>query len=309
MPLDLAIPMQVFTIHPGVPYEVFVCGVTERIRTNTGLVLSVDHEVDSIRDADTVIVPGFQPIEREFPEAVTAALTQMLERGGRIASVCTGAFALAAAGILNGRRATTHWRHLDELEVAFPEVDVDRDALYVDEGAVLTSAGMCCGIDLCLQMVLNDYGAAAANQVARELVAAPHRNGGQAQYTPAPVVVSGMSSLAGTRVWALARLSEPITVVQLARHAGMSLRSFMRRFADETGTTPLQWLVTARLSAARELLESTDYSIDRVARESGLGSAANLRLHFRRALSTTPTAYRFAFTNQPAPTAPVRMRA
>ncbi|MFB7508632.1 helix-turn-helix domain-containing protein, partial [Streptomyces broussonetiae] len=192
--------------------------------------------------------------------------------------------------------ATTHWQYTDELEREYPAVHVDRDVLYVDEGDILTSAGVCCGIDLCLHIVRRDLGAVVANQIARGIVAAPHREGGQAQYVPAPVAVTGETALAKTRAWALERLGQPLAVAQLARHAGLSERSFMRRFVNETGTTPLQWLVDARLGLARELLETTDHSIDLVARDSGLGSAANLRLHFRRALSTTPTAYRRAFT-------------
>lgn len=213
-----------------------------------------------------------------------------------MASICTGAFALAAAGLLDGRRATTHWQHLGELEAQFPFVQIDRDVLYVDNGSVLTAAGMCCGIDLCLHLVMRDLGATTANRVARALVAPPHREGGQAQFVPAAVAVVGESSLAATRAWGLNHLADPITVSEMAKHARMSVRTFMRRFSDETGTTPLQWLVNARITAARELLETTDYSIDRVAQDSGLGSAANLRLHFRRSLATTPTAYRQTFS-------------
>jgi transcriptional regulator GlxA family with amidase domain len=172
---------------------------------------------------------------------------------------------------------------------------VDHDVLYVDEGDVLTSAGVCCGIDLCLHIVRRDLGAAVANGIARGLVAAPHREGGQAQYVPAPVAVAGDASLSDTREWALQHLDEQVTLRQLARHAGLSTRTLMRRFTEETGRTPLQWLLDARLGRARELLETTDYSVDHVARDCGLGTAANLRLHFRRVLDTTPTAYRSTF--------------
>lgn len=241
-----------------------------------------------------MIVPGFEPIRRP-PESALGALAQARDRGKRVVSICTGAFALAAAGVLDGRHATTHWKHIDDFEREFPAVTVDRDVLYVDEGDVLTSAGVCCGIDLCLHIVRRDLGATVANQIARGLVAAPHREGGQAQYVPAPVAVAGEASLSDTRGWALYRLAEPLTLRVLARHAGLSQRTFMRRFTEETGTTPLQWLLNARLGRARELLETTDHSVDRVARDCGLGTAANLRLHFRRALDTTPTAYRRTF--------------
>lgn len=294
--LDLAIPTDVFTVDPDVPYELKICGVSDRVRTASGLTLAVDHGLDVVRDANTVIVPGYQPVGRPVPPTVIEALATSLARGTRLASICTGAFALAAAGILDGQRATTHWQHIDELAAQFPSVQTDRDVLYVDNGNVLTSAGMCCGIDMCLHIVMRDLGAATANRVARALVAPPHRDGGQAQYVPAAVAVAGDTSLAATRAWALVHVADPITVSEMAKHAGMSMRNFTRRFTEESGTTPLQWLVNARINAARELLETTDYSIDRVARDSGLGTAANLRLHFRRSLATTPTAYRQTFS-------------
>ncbi|MCV7252645.1 DJ-1/PfpI family protein [Mycobacterium hackensackense] len=293
--LDLAIPLDVFTVEPGLPYEVRICGLAERVTASSGLTMAIDHGLDTMDEADTVIVAGYQPVQRPVPAAVLDGLVASLGRGARVASICTGAFALAAAGLLDGRRATTHWQHLGDLEAQFPLVQIDRDVLYVDNGSVLTSAGMCCGIDMCLHLLMRDLGAATANRVARALVAPPHREGGQAQYVPAAVAMVGEASLAATRAWALNRLSEPVTVPEMAKHARMSVRTFMRRFADETGTTPLQWLVNARITAARELLETTDYSIDRVAQKSGLGSAANLRLHFRRSLATTPTAYRQTF--------------
>lgn len=294
-PLDLAIPTQIFTARPETPYEMTLCGPKAKVATNAGFTLEVSGGLELVREADTVIVPGFEPIQRP-PDAVLGTLAEARDRGGRVVSICTGAFALAAAGVLDGLHATTHWQHIDEFERDFPAVTVDRDVLYVDEGDVLTSAGVCCGIDLCLHIVRRDLGAEVANQVARGLVAAPHRDGGQAQYVPAPVAAAGDASLAGTREWALHRLGEPLTLPVLARHASLSQRTFMRRFAEETGTTPLQWLLNARLGRARELLETTDHSVDQVARDCGLGTAANLRLHFRRVLDTTPTAYRRAFS-------------
>ncbi|MFB9835676.1 GlxA family transcriptional regulator [Actinoallomurus acaciae] len=294
-PLDLAIPAQVFGARPETPYEVTLCALTDRVTTTVGFELVVDGGLDGLRKADTVIVPGFEP-PRSPPQVVLDALAEAHDRRRRVVSICTGAFALAAAGVLDGLHATTHWRHIDDLEREYPAVQVDRDVLYVDEGEVLTSAGVCCGIDLCLHIVRRDLGAVVANRIARSLVAAPHRDGGQAQYVPAPVAVAGDNVLAETRAWALQRLDRPLSVTELARHARMSQRSFMRRFAEETGTTPLRWLVTARVGLARELLETTDLPIEQVARDCGLGTAANLRLHFRRTLNTTPTAYRRTFT-------------
>jgi transcriptional regulator GlxA family with amidase domain len=293
-PLDLAIPAQIFTARLETPYEMTLCGLGPTVTTTAGFTLAPEAGLDGLRAADTVIVPGFDPIT-PLPEPALSALADARDRGRRVVSICTGAFALAEAGVLDGLHATTHWQHIDELERDYPGVTVERDVLYVDQGDVLTSAGVCCGIDLCLHIVRRDLGAVTANRIARGLVAAPHRDGGQAQYVPAPVAVAGETSLSGTRAWALARLDEPLALRVLARHAGVSQRTFIRRFTEETGTTPLQWLLNARLSRARELLETTDHPVDRIARDCGLGTATNLRLHFRRALDTTPTAYRRAF--------------
>ncbi|MER7874646.1 helix-turn-helix domain-containing protein [Streptomyces solisilvae] len=294
-PLDLAIPTQIFTARPETPYEMTLCALDSQVSTTAGFALVAAGGLEQVRAADTVIVPGYEPLLRP-PEAALGVLAEARDQGRRVVSICTGTFALAAAGVLDGLHATTHWKHIDALERDFPAVKVDRDVLYVDEGDVLTSAGVCCGIDLCLHLVRRDLGAVVANQIARGLVAAPHRDGGQAQYVPAPVAAAGEASLSDTRGWALRRLDEPLTLRVLARRAGVSQRTFMRRFTEETGTTPLQWLLNARLGKARELLETTDHSVDRVARDCGLGTPANLRLHFRRALGTTPTAYRRTFT-------------
>ncbi|MFE3176284.1 GlxA family transcriptional regulator [Amycolatopsis sp. NPDC059090] len=296
LPLDLAIPAQVFHARPQTHYDMTLCALAPKVATSAGFELAAEGGIDELRAANTVIVPGYDPI-RETPEAAVELLAEARDRGRRVVSICTGAFALAAAGILDGLHATTHWEYIDEFERAYPSVQVDRDVLYVDEGDVLTSAGVCCGIDLCLHIVRRDLGAAVANRIARGLVAAPHREGGQAQYVPAPLADAGDASLSATREWALQRLDESLSIRLLARHAEMSQRTFLRRFAEETGTTPLQWLLNARLGKARELLESTEHSVDRVARDCGLGTPANLRVHFRRALGTTPTAYRRAFTS------------
>jgi transcriptional regulator GlxA family with amidase domain len=217
---------------------------------------------------------------------------------GRKVSICTGAFALAAAGVLDGRRATTHWRHAHELAERFPAVTVTPDVLYVDEGDVLTSAGVAAGLDLCLHIVRLDHGAAVARRYAKRIVVSPYRDGGQAQYVERPVPAHADHTLAATRAWALERLHEPLTVRALAAHAHVSERTFARRFAAETGKPVLQWLLAERVDAARVALETTPASIDDVAHTCGFGTAANLRKHFRRAVATTPTSYRRAFASR-----------
>ena len=217
-----------------------------------------------------------------------------------MASICTGAFALAAAGVLDGRRATTHWRDTADLASMYPRVRVEPDVLYVDEGTLLTSAGVASGLDLCLHILRTDHGAALASHIARRLVVPPHREGGQAQYVDQPLPTHAGGSLASTRAWALEHLNEPLTVRTLAAHAHVSERTFARRFTAETGVPVLQWLLARRVDAARAALESTDATIDEIADTCGFGTAANLRKHFRRHVSTTPTAYRrtFAFLKQ-----------
>jgi len=299
-PMALAIPAQIFSLRPETPYEMSVCGVTSRVVTAGGLAVAVDGGLEQVLAADTVIVPGLDMGGRPLPHAVLDTLAEARDRGKRVVSICNGAFALAAAGVLDGLHATTHWENIDELEREFPAVHVERNVLYVDEGNVLTGGGVVCGIDLCLHIVRSDVGAAAANQIARRLVAPAHRDGGQAQYVPALVPVVDEMSLAGTRAWALERVDQPLSLGELTRHAGMSQRSFMRRFNAETGTTPLRWLASARVSRARELLETTELPIDQVAHDSGLGTAANLRLHFQRTLNTTPTSYRRTFSRRDA---------
>ena len=257
--------------------------------------------LEALQDADTIVVPGFAHWPTaSFPEAASA-LTRAHLRGARIMSICTGAFVLAEAGLLDGRRATTHWYAAEELAKRYPEVKVDPDVLYVDEGSILTSAGVAAGLDLCLHVVRRDYGAAVAADVARWTVIAPHREGGQAQFVPLPARSAADSPPEGTtepaRTWALAHLDQPISVDDLAVRAVMSRRTFARRFRSETGTTPAQWLLEQRLRAAQSLLETTDRPVGQIAQESGFGNAAALRAHFERRLRTTPTAYRCRFTS------------
>jgi transcriptional regulator GlxA family with amidase domain len=244
-------------------------------------------------------VPGYLPLE-DPGERVCSALRQAAARGARVVSVCTGAFALAAAGLLDHRRAATHWQYAGELAARYPAVKVDPDVLWVDEGPLLTSAGLAAGIDLCIQLVRSDYGSDAAVGVARRMVVAPHREGGQAQWIERPVPPPG-EGLAATCAWAMEHLAEPLTVADLARHAGWAPRTLARRFVAETGLAPLRWVIAARVREARRLLEVTDLPVEDVAVRAGLGTAANLRLHLARDAGTTPTAYRSAYQgHQPA---------
>ena len=298
---DLAAPAQAFfaaTRGPGKGfYEFSTCSLDGReLRTTTGFGVVPQGDLSLLEKADTVIVPAYLDVFSAPPEEATAALREASARGTRVISVCTGAFALAHAGLLDGRRATTHWAFADELASRFPAVEVDAAALYVDEGAVMTSAGLSASIDLCLHVIREDCGTAVGEQVARRMVAAPHRDGGQAQFierVAAPGWPSG--SLEETRRWASERLHEPLDVAAMARHASVSSRTFARRFREETGTTPLQWLLAQRVLEACRLLEETDLPIDAVAWRAGFGTAASLRDHFRRATGTTPTAYRRSF--------------
>ena len=289
---DLAIPAQVFGHGDEADRYAFsvCCEATGLVPTTTGYAVHVSLGLDALAAADTVVVPGYTPHDEPSPP-VLEALRTAAARGARLVSVCTGAFALAAAGLLDGRRVTTHWRDAAALAARHPGVDVDPDVLYVDDGLVATSAGVAAGIDLCLHLVRNDHGAEAAARIARRMVVAPHREGGQAQFVQRPMPAGG-NGLASTCAWALERTAEPLTVADLARHAGWAPRTFARLFVAETGTTPLRWLTAQRLLEARRLLEATDLPVDQVAVRCGLGTAANLRLHLGRDASTTPTAYR-----------------
>jgi transcriptional regulator GlxA family with amidase domain len=304
---DLAAPAQAFSVAStaeGKPrYKFATCSLDGReLSSTTGFGVVPKGDVGLLKLADTVVVPaslaGFSPP----PEAIEA-LRAAADRGARVISVCTGAFVLAHAGLLDGRRATTHWAFAEEMARRFPAVEVDAGALYVDEGQVMTSAGLSAGIDLCLHAIRQDCGAAVGEQVARHMVAAPHREGGQAQFIERPrlgALEGAAGSLEGTRRWAAERLDEPLDVAAMAEHASVSPRTFARRFREETGTTPLQWLLGQRVQEARRLLEQTDLPIDAVAWRAGFGTAASLRDHFRRITATTPSAYRRSFAPQAA---------
>jgi len=298
---DLSIPAQIFGhVSERHRYTFTVCAQQPGlIDTTTGFALRADASLDAVQSADTVIVPGFMPLNDPGP-AVAAALCDAAERGARIASVCIGAFALAAAGLLDGRQATTHWEHAQELAARYPTVRVNPGVLYVDEGQILTSAGVAAGIDLCLHMVRTDHGAAAAADVARRMVAAMHRTGGQAQFIQRPIPNSS-ETLAATCAWAVNEMHRPVTVAELAAHAHFSPRTLARRFLDETGLPPMRWLTLQRLLEARRLLEATELPVEEIAHRCGLGTAGNLRLHLARETATTPTAYRRAFQDGTTP--------
>ena len=266
------------------------------LRATGGVTVKADGGLALLRRAGTIVVPGWRDVDEVPPPALLAALRSAYARGARLLTICSGAFVLAAAGLLDGRRATTHWRYVDRLRDRHPAIRVEPDALFVDEGRVLTSAGSAAGIDLCLHLVTRDYGAKIANQVARRLIVSPQREGGQSQFIPAPVSAASADGLGRVLEWARRNLAEPIRVAGLARQAAMSPRTFARRFRDAAGTTPHRWLTHERVLAAQHLLETTDDTIDAVAGAVGLGSATLLRFHFRRVLRTTPTRDRRQFT-------------
>jgi transcriptional regulator GlxA family with amidase domain len=307
--LDLGTPTQVFGAAgsaAGTPlYAVAVCTADGGpVVARDGFHLLPEHDLALLETADTVVVPGIfdGPTLRDgvLGEPVRSALTRAHARGARIMSICTGAFALAAAGLLDGRRATTHWAHATRFRALHPAVDLDPDVLFVDEGDILTSAGVAAGIDLCLHVVRHDHGAAIANGAARRCVMPPWRDGGQAQYIERPVPDGVGPGTAPTREWSLARLGEPLTLHAMAGHARMSVRTFTRRFRAETGLSPARWLVRQRIDHARRLLETTDLGIDQIARRAGFGTAAALRQQFHQAVGVAPSAYRRTF-RPPAP--------
>ncbi|WP_373284496.1 GlxA family transcriptional regulator [Cnuibacter physcomitrellae] len=297
-PLDVGIPAQVFTTRDSMPYEVRVCGAEKGIVAGgDGLAYAVEHGLEALEWADIVFVPGYRHPDRTRPPlAVLEALTAAHARGARLAAISTGAFALAATGLLDGRRATTHWHYTAALARTHPLITVEENVLFVDEGDVLTSAGAASGIDLCLHVIRGDLGVGPSNHAARRLVAAPYRSGGQAQYVPRTVPEQLGERFAATREWAIAHLHEPLTLAALARQAAVSPRTLSRQFLADSGYTPMQWLLRVRVDAARELLERSERSVDQIAADVGLGTAANLRMHFQRILGTSPGAYRRTFT-------------
>ncbi|OIK25476.1 GlxA family transcriptional regulator [Streptomyces malaysiense] len=302
LPFELSLPGQVFGAagqadgHPH--YEVRVCAQGRAVTTPPeygAFRLTAPYGLDAAAEADTVIVPGHSGFLDPAPAPVREVLRTAADRGARIASLCIGAFTLAATGLLDGQRATTHWQYADELARRHPGIEVDSGALFIDNGSLATSAGIAAGLDLCLHLVRRDLGSGVAAATARRTVMPLQRDGGQAQFIEHPVPEDRSTSLRPTLTWMERNLHRPLTLAEIAGHAAMSIRSLNRRFRAQTGSTPLQWLLRARVDLARELLETTELSIGQIADRTGLGTPATLRHHFHRTLDTTPLAYRRTF--------------
>jgi transcriptional regulator GlxA family with amidase domain len=300
---DLGVPGQVFgaarTETGGRLYEVRTCTADGGpVRASGGFRVQPDHGPEILTRADTVIIPGIhgdlRPGSAELAPVEAAALAR-IRPGTRMVSICTGAFALASTGRLDGRPATTHWGYVDLFRSYFPRVRLDPDVLFVDDGDVLTSAGVAAGLDLCLHIVRRDHGTEVANRAARRCVVPPWRDGGQAQFIERPLPAPARSSTGAVRAWALRHLHEPLDLAMLAARAHMSTRTFTRRFREETGMSPAQWLTAQRVDHARLLLETTDVSVNEVARRAGFGTAVSLRQHLHAAVGVAPLAYRRTF--------------
>jgi AraC family transcriptional regulator, transcriptional activator FtrA len=284
----------------SVPWYDFAVCAAERgpLRAAGGLQVRVPHGLQLLDRADTIVIPGWRAIEEPPPAALITKLRAAHARGARLCSICSGVFVLAAAGVLDGRRATTHWRYVERLRARYPQVKVEANALYVDEGPLLTSAGSAAGLDMLLHLVRRDYGPKVANQVAQRLVIAPHREGGQAQFVPRPVAPDERGRLARLLDFVRAHLAEAHTLRSLAARAAMSTRTLQREFVQATGQAPYEWIVSERIERAKELLESTRLSAQAVAARVGMGSAESLRHHFRQRLGTTPARYRRRFSRR-----------
>ena len=307
-PFELGVAAEVFALErpeladAGWDYAFRVCAARPgALPLVGGAALSVGHGLGALAEADTVILPSAQDVESDPPEAVLAALRAAHARGARLVSICSGAFVLAATGLLDGREAATHWRYAELLAARFPAVRVAADVLYVDAGdRLLTSAGTAAGIDLCLHLVRADLGGAAANSVARRMVVAPHRAGGQAQFVeqPVPAAPEADDPVAVAMTFARARLAEPLSLAELARAAHVSERTLTRRFAAATGTSPARWLLDQRVAAALPLLEGTDHPVEHVGALVGLPSPAAFRRHFTRAMGVPPSHWRRTFAGR-----------
>ncbi|TDV37542.1 GlxA family transcriptional regulator [Actinophytocola oryzae] len=300
---DMTIPPQILreaTGKDGEPlYDVRICGLDRSpVRVGSGFSMVPDHDASILAEADTVIVPGTRVagprLHGVLPREIGEALATVPSHA-RVMSICTGAFVLGAAGILDGRPATTHWAHADEFRALYPNVLLNENVLFVDDGDVLTSAGLGAGVDLCLHLVRRDHGTEVANRAARYCVVPPWREGGQSQYIDRHVPEPGSEGTAPTRAWALRRLHMPLDLAMMAEHARMSVRTFSRRFRAETGMSPGNWLTRQRVEHARHLLETSDLPVEVVAERAGLGTGASLRQHMRAALGVSPLAYRKTF--------------
>ncbi|MEW2120745.1 helix-turn-helix domain-containing protein [Streptomyces sp. NPDC005474] len=300
-PFELGVVCEVFGLDrsdEGLPVYDFAVASAEgpTLTTHAGFSLTTEHGLERLETADLIAVPAGQTYAaREYPPELLDALRRAVERGARILSVCSGAFVLAAAGLLDDRRCAVHWRHAEELARRYPRVRVEPDVLYVDEGPVITSAGTAAGIDACLHLVREEHGPEVANAIARRMVVPPHRDGGQAQYIERPLPRSRCDTVGEVLVWMERHLDQEVTVEQLAERAHMSPRTFARRFQQETGTTPYRWILRQRVLLAQQLLEATDETMDAIAWRTGFGNAAALRHQFVRSLGTTPQAYRRTF--------------
>ncbi|HTP15063.1 MAG TPA: helix-turn-helix domain-containing protein [Streptosporangiaceae bacterium] len=313
-PFELGVVCEVFGVDrtdDGLPAYDFavVAGEPGPLRSEAGFWLHARFGLERLEAADLIAVPALRdrPDRRcreDFPDAVLAALRRCTERGGRVLSVCNGAFALGAAGLLDSRRCTTHWRHTEQLARRFPAAKIDPSVLYVEDGPVITSAGTAAGIDACLYLVRQEQGSRVANAIARRMVVPPHRDGGQAQYVERPVAGPATDTLGEVISWMERNLDQPATVRQLAARAAMSPRTFARRFVQETGTTPQHWLAGQRILLAQHLLEETDATIDVIAQRAGFGNATALRHHFRAWCVTTPHSYRRQFRGPSGAAAP-----
>ncbi|WP_069386883.1 helix-turn-helix domain-containing protein [Cellulosimicrobium cellulans] len=299
-PFEFGVVCEVFGLDrtdDGVPsFDFRVCGPVagEAVRTSVGARLVPEHGLDAADDADLLIVPAIR-IGSHYPEPVLDTVRRASARGATLLSVCSGVFVLAAAGVIDGRRVTTHWMHAAELQRRHPSLDIDPDVLFVDDGDVITSAGTAAGIDACLHLVRRELGSRVANVIARRMVVPPQREGGQRQFVQRPVPAAEEDSFAELLDWMTEHLDEPLTVRDLARRALTSERTFARTFVAQTGTTPLAWLTAQRVAHAQTLLEETRLDLEEVARRCGFGSAALLRHHFRRAVGVTPTEFRATF--------------
>ncbi|WP_329178229.1 GlxA family transcriptional regulator [Streptomyces sp. NBC_01477] len=305
IPFELGIPLRIFGAAAGAEdgtplYEIVTCSVEPgEVRTDADFPIVVRHGAEALAQADTVVVPASHELGSVFTEgALTPPLRAAfaaIRPGARVVSICTGSYLLAAAGLLDGRPATTHWSSSDHFQRLFPRVRVDPDVLYVDDGDVLTSAGVAAGIDLCLHIVRRDWGTAVANAVSRRTVVPPHREGGQAQFIRRPLPEPQLASTERARAWALDRLDQPLTLRQLAERESMSVRTFTRRFREEVGMSAGRWLTQQRVELARQLLESTDLGVDLIARRAGFGTGASMRQHLQLTLGVSPSAYRRTF--------------
>jgi transcriptional regulator GlxA family with amidase domain len=299
-PLDLGVPGQVFWSAESPSgeklYEVVTCSPgREPVRCTAGYSVLPDHDLDVLETADTVLVPGIHAGRALKDGTIPAYLSDALQGHKRVMSICTGAFVLAAAGLLDGRPATTHWREAPNFAALFPQVKLDPSVLFIDDGDVLTSAGVAAGMDLCLHVIRRDHGAEVANRAARRCVMPPWREGGQAQYIDRPFPDPTGTSTASTRAWMLAHLDRPLDLEALAAHARMSVRTFTRRFREETGMSPSRWLAKQRVDHARHLLETTDAGVVEVARRAGFGTTVSLRQHLHAAVGVAPLMYRSTF--------------